>query len=165
MKRLDFEAVYLGAVNRAERDLRALIDGLPAIASATADGELAETVRAKLAESTDALARLGKIGDRATADPEARSDAIDCILASVATTARSLDKGLLRDVALIAAIQHVQHHQIATFGTLAAYAKALGRHDDKRVFGAILEEERAIDGDLSMIAAGLIEPLVELATA
>jgi ferritin-like metal-binding protein YciE len=76
-----------------------------------------------------------------------------------------IDPGALRDTAIIAAAQRIQHFRIATYGTLAAYAKLLHHHDEKRVLGAILEEERAIDEDLTVIATDLIGAFEDVVAA
>jgi len=64
---------------------------------------------------------------------------------------------------MIGALQRIQHYLIATYGTLAAYAKILGRHDEKRILGAILEDERAFDEDLTVIASSILVPDAALA--
>ena len=37
--------------------------------------------------------------------------------------------GAVRDEGIIAASQKVEHYEIATYGTLAAFAKVLGQND------------------------------------
>lgn len=165
MKRDSFEALYFAEIDQAERDAGRLIDGLSSVATAVEDAELADAVRAKLTEASGQIVRLREIADRPAAGDAGPSDPVACLVDRVTEITRAMPAGPVRDSALIAAIQHIQHHQIATYGTLAAHAKALGRHDDKRVFGAMLEEERAIDEDLTVIAYGLMEPLGELAPA
>jgi ferritin-like metal-binding protein YciE len=59
------------------------------------------------------------------------------------------------DVGLITAAQKVEHYEIATYGCLATYAKLLGFAEDKELLGQTLEEEKATDGKLTIIAETL----------
>lgn len=58
----------------------------------------------------------------------------------------------LRDVAIIGAAQAVEHYEITRYGTLAAWAKLLGKNDVARLIAANLKEEKATDKKLSSIA-------------
>ena len=56
------------------------------------------------------------------------------------------------DAALIAAAQKVEHYEIATYGTLAAYARQLGMEDAAALLEETLEEEKAADEKLTELA-------------
>ncbi len=56
------------------------------------------------------------------------------------------------DAALIGAAQKVEHYEIATYGTLATYAKQLGMDDAAALLEETLEEEKAADEKLSELA-------------
>ena len=63
------------------------------------------------------------------------------------------EKGsMVRDVALIAAAQKIEHYEIATYGTLATLASILGSEKIKNILGEILEEEKAADNKLTELA-------------
>ena len=66
------------------------------------------------------------------------------------TTADVLDAGL------IAAAQHVEHYEIAGYGTVVAYAKQLGEDKDLALLEASLEEEKSADRELSQLAESSI---------
>ena len=57
-----------------------------------------------------------------------------------------------RDVGLIMAAQKVEHYEIATYGTLKAWAHTLGKHDAAQVLQEILDEEYLADKTLTGIA-------------
>ncbi len=63
------------------------------------------------------------------------------------------DKRVL-DAALIAAAQGVEHYEMTRYGTLAAWAKQLGRTDCAAVLEQTLAEEKAADEKLNGIAEG-----------
>ena len=159
MKIQDFEAMYIADLQLARDNAHALVKALPKLAQAAQDPELAEAFGALLSETSRQLDQLDQLLSLPD-DPAAHDgdEAIVGLIAKALHVASETAPGPLRDAALIAAAQHIQHYEIATYGTLAAYAKILGRHDQKRILGAILEEERAIDEDLTVIAAGLLDP-------
>jgi ferritin-like metal-binding protein YciE len=61
------------------------------------------------------------------------------------------DKQVL-DAALIASAQAVEHYEITRYGTLIAWAEQLGRSDCARVLQQNLDEEKATDKKLTVIA-------------
>jgi ferritin-like metal-binding protein YciE len=58
----------------------------------------------------------------------------------------------VKDAALIAAAQRVEHYEMAAYGCLRAFAKALGDLDTARVLQATLDEEGDADRLLTQIA-------------
>lgn len=58
----------------------------------------------------------------------------------------------VRDAALIAAAQKVEHYEIASYGCLATYAEMLGYDQVKKLFGQNLAEEEATDEKLTALA-------------
>jgi ferritin-like metal-binding protein YciE len=62
----------------------------------------------------------------------------------------------VRDAALIASAQKVEHYEIAAYGTAAALAGHLGLKDDQRLLNESLEEEKQADASLTKIATSEI---------
>ena len=60
------------------------------------------------------------------------------------------------DAALIAAAQKSEHYEISAYGTLAAWAKALGEQKAQKLLAQTLEEEKATDEKLTEIAETII---------
>lgn len=58
----------------------------------------------------------------------------------------------VRDAALIAAAQKVEHYEIASYGTARAYAELLGEHEVDSLLLQTLDEEGKADEELSMLA-------------
>jgi ferritin-like metal-binding protein YciE len=61
---------------------------------------------------------------------------------------------LVKDAALIAAAQKVEHYEIAAYGTLATLADLLDLDDVKDVLGETLDEEETADKLLTKVATG-----------
>lgn len=66
------------------------------------------------------------------------------------------EKGNVRDAALIAAAQKVEHYEIATYGTLCTLADQLGYDDASDLLAETLEEEKVTDQKLTDIAVSQI---------
>jgi ferritin-like metal-binding protein YciE len=60
--------------------------------------------------------------------------------------------GDVRDAAMIAAAQKVEHYEIATYGTLRVYAVTLGETKAALLLAKTLEEEKNADVKLTEIA-------------
>jgi ferritin-like metal-binding protein YciE len=58
----------------------------------------------------------------------------------------------LRDAALIASAQKLEHYEIAAYGTAAALAGQLELREDQSMLHDSLEEERQIDALLTELA-------------
>ncbi|CAD5542225.1 ferritin-like domain-containing protein [Escherichia coli] len=62
------------------------------------------------------------------------------------------DKNEVRDAALIAAAQKVEHYEIASYGTLVTLAEQLGYKKAAKLLKETLEEEKATDVKLTDLA-------------
>ena len=62
------------------------------------------------------------------------------------------------DAGLINQAQHVEHYEIASYGTAAAFAKQLGHSDALNLLLQTLEEEKAADEKLTHLAKTLVNP-------
>ena len=81
-----------------------------------------------------------------------KGPAIDGIIEEANDVAGDVDDKQVLDAALIAAAQAVEHYEITRYGTLVEWAKQLGRNDCAEVLKQNLEEEKATDKKLTMLA-------------
>jgi ferritin-like metal-binding protein YciE len=58
----------------------------------------------------------------------------------------------VRDITIIASAQAVEHHEIALYGTLCAWAKVLQFDDDIPLLQTTLEEEKNINYILTLVS-------------
>jgi ferritin-like metal-binding protein YciE len=63
-----------------------------------------------------------------------------------------VEAGPVLDAALIGGAQKVEHYEIASYGTLAALAKQLGKPDVVKLLLETLEEEKATAKKLTLLA-------------
>jgi ferritin-like metal-binding protein YciE len=115
--------------------------------------ELRKAFASHLDETRGQLSRLEKVFS--AFDEKARGS--DCEgLSGIIAEAKSIiddsfDKPTM-DACLIAVVQRMAHYEMATYGTLAVWARALGNDDAADLLDETLEEERATDELLSTIA-------------
>jgi ferritin-like metal-binding protein YciE len=63
-----------------------------------------------------------------------------------------VEKGELRDAALIGASQRVEHYEMAGYGTARDFAKLLGWNEIAELLQATLDEEEAADKKLTALS-------------
>src|SRR5690606_10754279 len=70
---------------------------------------------------------------------------VERLLSEARSMCGMVQAGPLRDAALIASAQRIEHYEIAVYGTLANYARCIGRDGDSEILAEILEEEKDAD--------------------
>ena len=68
------------------------------------------------------------------------------------------------DACLIAAGQRTEHYEMAAYGTLVAWARAMGHNETADLVQKTLDEEKAADEKLSSLAEGGINQAAADAT-
>jgi len=63
---------------------------------------------------------------------------------------------MVKDAALISAIQRVKHYEMAVYGTLRSFATQLGSRDVADLLQQTLNEERDTDRELTQVAEGSV---------
>jgi len=133
---------------------------LPKMARAAEDPKLVDAFNTHLEETQGQIERLDQLVE---ATPEVRIKRMKChALEGLAEEAQeiieSVEKGPVRDAGLIGAAQKVEHYEIATYGTLHAMALKLGFTQAAELLAQTLEEEKATDEKLTIIAEGQTAP-------
>jgi ferritin-like metal-binding protein YciE len=127
---------------------------LPKMAKAAKSPELKEAFETHLEETKGQIERLDEIfealGKKATGKT---CHGMQGLVEEGQEMISELEKGDVRDAALIAAAQRVEHYEIAAYGTVREYAKMLGHKDAVKLLEETLEEEKATDEKLNEISA------------
>jgi ferritin-like metal-binding protein YciE len=71
----------------------------------------------------------------------------------------------VKDAALIASAQKVEHYEIAAYGCLCTYAEMLGYDQVHELLGRNLDEEETTDQRLTALAESVINPEAEEASS
>lgn len=67
----------------------------------------------------------------------------------------STAEGVVRDAGIISAAQKVEHYEIASYGTLCAFARTLGENEVADLLEQTLNEEKEADKSLTGIAESI----------
>lgn len=68
------------------------------------------------------------------------------------------EKGPLMDALIVAGQQRMEHYEIASYGTMAALAKAAGQAEVAELLAQTLQEEKQTDEKLTQLAEGELNP-------
>jgi ferritin-like metal-binding protein YciE len=136
---------------------KALVKNLPKMEKNATSPKLKKAIQNHLKETQNQVARLEDafkaMGEKAKAQ---KCDAMDGLLKEAESIMEETEPGAIRDAAIIAAAQKVEHYEIASYGTMATYAKLLGEKEVKKLLGATLDEEKTCDKDLTKLATSEI---------
>ncbi len=130
-----------------------IVGALPDMIQKASSPQLRTAFESHLEETRSHVKRLEKVFDMHRAKAETVScPAIDGIIEEADEIAGEVEDKQVLDAALIAAAQAVEHYEITRYGSLIAWAKALGRTDCASVLHETLNEEKAADEKLTSIA-------------
>ena len=132
---------------------KALIKALPKMSKNATTEKLVEALDAHLTETEGQIERLEKvfemIGEKAVAK---KCEAMAGLIKEGEEILEETEPGAVRDAGIIAACQKIEHYEIATYGTLCAYAKTLGEDKAGKILHETLEEEKNADKTLTEAA-------------
>jgi ferritin-like metal-binding protein YciE len=132
-----------------------LLQALPAMAGSASHGELRQAFEHHLEETREHVARLdeifGELGRPATGE---MCKGMRGLIDEGQEFVTAGGDGAVRDAALIAAAQRVEHYEIAAYGTVRTLAGELGFDHAKELLDQTLDEESNADKLLTKIATG-----------
>jgi ferritin-like metal-binding protein YciE len=130
-----------------------LTKALPKMAKAATSAELRSAFETHLEETRGQIQRLEEVF--ATLDERVRGKHCDGIAGIIeegkSAMGEDFDEATM-DACLIASGQRAEHYEIAAYGTLIAWARAMGHTDAADLLQQTLDEEKAADEKLSGIA-------------
>ena len=127
---------------------------------ASSSQELRSALQQHLSETRTHVTRLERVFSLIGANAKTEdNDVID----EISTAAKHMisateDGSLLRDAVLIVGGNQVEHYEMATYGSLVAFAQQLGIREAAELLEQTLNEEKAADAKLTQIAETTINP-------
>lgn len=110
-----------------------------------------------LAVTEEQIVRLGRVFELAGKKAVAKKcEAMDGLIKEGQDIMESTEQGPVRDAGIIAASQKIEHYEIATYGTLSAFAKTLGQNEAAALLEETLAEEKEADVTLTEAAYNTI---------
>jgi ferritin-like metal-binding protein YciE len=134
-----------------------ILKALPKMIKKVSDPQLREALKEHLEQTKTHVERVEQVFAMHGAEAKAVDcPAIDGILEEADEIAGDVSDKQVLDAAIIAAAQAVEHYEITRYGTLATWAKQLGREDCAVVLVETLEEEKEADETLTDVAKGRV---------
>ncbi|MGD8427977.1 MAG: DUF892 family protein [Balneolaceae bacterium] len=119
--------------------------------------ELSEFLAYHLRETEHQIRRIEEVFEALDEDPKGEHcDGIKGLIKEAQKLSDRCINNEVRDAALITAIQHINHYEMAGYGTAIAYAKTLERHGIAELLLETLREEKRADMGLSDLAENRI---------
>jgi ferritin-like metal-binding protein YciE len=142
-----------------------LLKALPKLAKAAESDELRTAFQTHLKETQGHADRLEEVF--ASLEEKVRGKHCDGMAGIIEEGKAVLEEdfeGTTLDACLIASAQRAEHYEMAAYGTLVAWAKAMGHEQAAGLLEEILEEEKAADIKLTQIAeSGINQEAAEMA--
>jgi ferritin-like metal-binding protein YciE len=132
-----------------------LVKALPKMAKAATSPDLRAALDQHLDETEEHVNRLEQAFDLLEQPAKAKPCAgMAGIVEEGSDVIREEEKGPTLDAAIIAGGQRAEHYEMAAYGSIIAWAKALGHDDVATLLHETLEEEKAADEKLNELAEG-----------
>lgn len=130
-----------------------IIEALPKMIDAATSPELKHGFEKHLEETKQQFQRLEDVFDMLDMDPEAEHcDGMAGIIKDGEKVVSAEGDPDVKDAALIAAAQKVEHYEIAGYGALRTYARILGHDDAVKILQHTLNQEHETDKQLTEMA-------------
>jgi len=132
-----------------------ILKALPKMAKAASSDDLRAAFETHLEETRGQVTRLENAF--ASIDEKPRGKHCDGVAGIIeegkSTMGEDFDE-MTMDAALVASAQRVEHYEMAMYGTLVAWARAMGHEEAAELLQENLDEEKATDEKLTEIAEG-----------
>ena len=136
---------------------------LPKLIKAAHDDELRYGLEDHRNETEQHVEKVEQIFALLGKTPKAQKcDAIDGILEEADGILKDFGKSKSCDAAIIFSAQAVEHYEITRYGSMHAYANALGINKAAELIASVLEQEKAADEKLTDLAEDRINHAAEM---
>lgn len=134
-----------------------ILKALPKMVKAASSPDLAQAFQNHLEETEGQVARLDRIFKKLDVSPKGKKcKAMEGLLEEGKEVMEEDADPVVRDAALIAAAQRVEHYEMAGYGCVRTFAQLLGYDDASDLLQETLDEEGAADKKLTELAESVI---------
>lgn len=132
-----------------------LVAALPKMAQAASSADLKTAFQEHLTETKDQQKRLERIFSELGTSPQGETcEAMEGLIKEGEEIIQAMGQPAVKDAALIAAAQRVEHYEMAGYGTVRTFASELGYDNAKDILQMTLDEEGSANKKLNAIAEG-----------
>ncbi len=135
---------------------KTLTKAIPKMISNATSDELVAALEEHLAVTQAQVKKVESVFESLGKKPEAKACAAMKGILEEGDEIMKEFEGMTGDAAIIYAAQKVEHYEIASYGTLCAFANTLGMTDAADILQEILDEEKDADNTLTQLAEGSV---------
>ncbi len=135
----------------------AISKALPKVIEATTNADLKKALQDHLGETKDQITKLKQVFK--TLDTPVKAEKCDAIAGLIKECDGVIEEAtgsVAKHAVIIGCCQAIEHYEIARYGTMKEWAKALGEVDAHTIFSAILDQEKAANSKLTAIAVNSV---------
>ncbi len=152
----DLHALFLDELADMYNAEQQLIKALPKVAKNAESDELREAIESHLEETREHADRLEKVASSLDESLKRKvCPAMKGLIEEAEELMKEQKDSPALDAAIISAAQKVEHNEIASYGTLVAWAEQMGHDEALELLQETLEEEKSADEKLTSIAESL----------
>jgi ferritin-like metal-binding protein YciE len=130
-----------------------IVKALPKLAKAATSPDLKQGLTNHLEETKGQVTRLERIAEMVGKKLTGKTCVgMKGVLEEGSEVLEDTEKGTIRDAAMIAAAQRVEHYEMAGYGSAREFAQILGLSEVASLLQETLQEEKAADKLLSGVA-------------
>jgi len=153
MKLDTLEKLYVHELKDLYSAEHQILDALPRLIRAASDETLRKSLESHRKETETHVARVKTIFESLDFEPGGhKCKGMEGLLKEASESLADAEGDAVRDAAIIAGCQRVEHYEMAAYGVARAFASKLGRQDDVDLLTTTLEEEGAADRALTSVA-------------
>ena len=153
MKVDNIEKLFVNELKDIYSAEKQITHALPKMAKAATAEELRTAFETHLKETQGQIQRLDRVFEiLGKAGSGKTCQAMKGLLEEGSETMAETTEGEVRDAAMIAAAQRVEHYEIAAYGTVRSMADLLGQKEIAQLLQETLNEEGETDKKLTQIA-------------
>jgi ferritin-like metal-binding protein YciE len=132
-----------------------LLKAMPRLAKAASSPDLRAAVEQHIQETRGQVERLTRVFESIGEKPRGKHcDGMAGILEEAKSVLEEDADDATMDALLIASAQRAEHYEMAAYGTLVAWAQAMGHTEAAELLQETLEEEKTTDEKLTTLAEG-----------
>jgi ferritin-like metal-binding protein YciE len=150
------QELYIGELRDLYDAENQIIKALPKMISKTSSDELKNALNEHLDVTREQAQRLEQIFEQMGQKAKAQKcKGIEGIIKEGSELLAEVDDEDVRDAAIIASAQKVEHYEIAAYGTVRTWANLLGQEEAASLLEETLDEEKEADQKLNQLAEAI----------
>ena len=130
-----------------------LVKALPKMAKASSNDQLRQGFEEHLRQTSEQVSRLEQIFEQLGEKPSGKKCVgMEGLIKEGSQLIKEEFSGEVKDAGIIGAAQHVEHYEIAGYGTVRTFAELLGESQHASLLQQTLNEEKQTDEKLTQLA-------------